>query len=46
MRDLGAKQFKEAAKEITTMDATKKEIVYNRGLVCVEMARRRNRSRR
>jgi len=29
MFDLAAKQLEEAAREITTMDATKKEIVYN-----------------
>src|SRR2546423_4406755 len=33
MLDLATKQLEEAAKEITTMDATKKEIVYNLGLV-------------
>jgi len=33
MLDLAAKQLEEAAKEITTMDAMKKEIVYNLGLV-------------
>jgi tetratricopeptide (TPR) repeat protein len=37
MLDLATKQFEEAAKEITTMDATKKEIVYNLGLVYEEM---------
>jgi tetratricopeptide (TPR) repeat protein len=37
MLDLAAKQLEEAAKEITTMDATKKEIVYNLGLVYEEM---------
>jgi tetratricopeptide (TPR) repeat protein len=35
--DLAAKQLEEAAKEITTMDAMKKEIVYNLGLVYEEM---------
>ena len=33
MLDLAAKQFEEAAKEILGMDAMKKEIVYNLGLV-------------
>jgi len=33
MLDLAAKQLEEAAKEITTMDAMKKEIVYNLGQV-------------
>jgi Flp pilus assembly protein TadD len=33
MLDLAAKQLEEAAKEITSMDALKKEIVYNLGLV-------------
>lgn len=33
MRDLAAKQLEEAAREITSMDAMKKEIVYNLGLV-------------
>ena len=33
MLDLAAKQLEDAAKEITTMDAMKKEIVYNLGLV-------------
>src|SRR2546430_1548101 len=33
MFDLAAKQLEEAAREIATMDATKKEIVYNLGLV-------------
>jgi tetratricopeptide (TPR) repeat protein len=37
MFDLAAKQLEEAAKEITTMDAMKKEIVYNLGLVYEEM---------
>jgi tetratricopeptide (TPR) repeat protein len=37
MLDLAAKQLEEAAKEITTMDAMKKEIVYNLGLVYEEM---------
>jgi tetratricopeptide (TPR) repeat protein len=33
MLDLAAKQLEDAAAEILTMDATKKEIVYNLGLV-------------
>ncbi len=33
MLDLAAKQLEEAAKEISSMDAMKKEIVYNLGLV-------------
>ncbi|HME88626.1 MAG TPA: hypothetical protein VKE30_05380, partial [Chthoniobacterales bacterium] len=33
MLDLAAKQFEDAAKEILTMDAMKKEIVYNLGIV-------------
>src|SRR5256714_6780315 len=33
MLDLAAKQLEEAAKEISSMDALKKEIVYNLGLV-------------
>jgi tetratricopeptide (TPR) repeat protein len=33
MLDLAAKQLEEAAKEILTMDAMKKEIIYNLGLV-------------
>jgi len=33
MLDLAAKQLEEAAKEITSMDTMKKEIVYNLGLV-------------
>jgi tetratricopeptide (TPR) repeat protein len=37
MLDLAAKQLEEAAKEISTMDATKKEIVYNLGLVYEKM---------
>jgi tetratricopeptide (TPR) repeat protein len=37
MLDLAAKQLEEAAKEITTMDTTKKEIVYDLGLVYEEM---------
>lgn len=38
MLDLAAKQLEEAAKEISTMDAMKKEIVYNLGLVYEKMA--------
>jgi tetratricopeptide (TPR) repeat protein len=37
MLDLAAKQLEEAAKEITSMDAMKKEILYNLGLVYEEM---------
>ncbi len=37
MLDLAAKQFEEAAKEILGMDAIKKEIVYNLGLVYAQM---------
>jgi tetratricopeptide (TPR) repeat protein len=37
MLDLAAKQLEEAAKEITSMDAMKKEIVYNLGLVYEQM---------
>jgi tetratricopeptide (TPR) repeat protein len=37
MLDLAAKQLEEAAKEITAMDAMKKEIVYNLGLVYEQM---------
>jgi tetratricopeptide (TPR) repeat protein len=33
MLDLAAKQLEEAAKEITSMDTMKKEVVYNLGLV-------------
>ena len=40
MLDLAAKQLEEAAKEITTMDAIKKEIVYNLGLVYEQMGER------
>jgi len=38
MLDLAAKQLEEAAKEITGMDAMKKEIVYNLGLVYEQMS--------
>ena len=37
MLDLAAKQLEEAAREILTMDATKKEIVYDLGLVFEQM---------
>jgi tetratricopeptide (TPR) repeat protein len=37
MLDLAMKQFEEAAKEIVSMDAIKKEIVYNLGLVYEKM---------
>src|SRR5205807_6715983 len=37
MLDLAAKQLEEGAKEITSMDAMKKEIVYNLGLVYEQM---------
>ena len=37
MLDLAAKQLEEAAKEISGMDAMKKEIVYNLGLVYEQM---------
>jgi tetratricopeptide (TPR) repeat protein len=37
MLDLAMKQFEEAAKEILSMDAMKKEIVYNLGLVYEQM---------
>jgi tetratricopeptide (TPR) repeat protein len=40
MYDLAAKQLEEAAREIGTMDATKKEIVYNLGLVYEQMGDR------
>lgn len=40
MFDLAAKQLEEAAREIATMDATKKEIVYNLGLVFERMGNR------
>lgn len=42
MFDLAAKQLEEAAREIGTMDATKKEIVYNLGLVYEQMGDREN----
>ena len=41
MLDLAAKQFEEAAKEILGMDAMKKEIVYNLGLVYAQMGEAR-----
>ncbi len=37
MLDLAAKQLEEAAREILAMDAMKKEIVYNLGLVYAQM---------
>jgi tetratricopeptide (TPR) repeat protein len=37
MLDLAAKQLEEAAKEITSMDPMKKEVVYNLGLVYEQM---------
>jgi tetratricopeptide (TPR) repeat protein len=37
MLDLAAKQFEEAARDILSMDATKKEITYNLGLVYEQM---------
>jgi tetratricopeptide (TPR) repeat protein len=37
MLDLAAKQLEEAGKEILTMDAMKKEIIYNLGLVYEKM---------
>jgi tetratricopeptide (TPR) repeat protein len=37
MLDLAARQLEDASKEILTMDATKKEIVYNLGLVYDKM---------
>jgi tetratricopeptide (TPR) repeat protein len=40
MLDLAMKQFEDAAKEIVTMDATKKEIVYNLGVVYEKMGER------
>jgi tetratricopeptide (TPR) repeat protein len=40
MLDLAVKQFEEAAREIVTMDAVKKEIVYNLGLAFEEMGER------
>jgi Flp pilus assembly protein TadD len=40
MFDLAAKQLEEAAKEILSMDAMKKEIVYNLGLVYERMGER------
>jgi tetratricopeptide (TPR) repeat protein len=38
MLDLAAKQLEEAAREILAMDATKKEVVYNLGIVYEMMA--------
>jgi len=40
MFDLAARQLEGAAREIATMDATKKEIVYNLGLVYERMGNR------
>ena len=40
MLDLAMKQFEDAAKEILTMDAMKKEIVYNLGIVYGKMGER------
>ena len=40
MLDLALKQFEDAAKEILPMDAMKKEIVYNLGLVHEQMGER------
>jgi tetratricopeptide (TPR) repeat protein len=40
MFDLAAKQLEEAAREIGTMNATKKEIIYNLGLVYEQMGDR------
>ncbi len=40
MLDLAAKQLEEAAREIVSMDPTKKEIVYNLGLVYEQMGDR------
>jgi hypothetical protein len=37
MLDLAAKQLEDAAREMLVMDATKKEIVYNLGLVYEQM---------
>jgi tetratricopeptide (TPR) repeat protein len=40
MLDLAMKQFEDAAKEIVTMDAMKKDIVYNLGIVYGKMGER------
>jgi tetratricopeptide (TPR) repeat protein len=40
MLDLAMKQFEDAAKEIMTMDAMKKEVVYNLGVVYEKMGQR------
>ncbi|MCB1229254.1 MAG: tetratricopeptide repeat protein [Verrucomicrobiae bacterium] len=37
MRDLAAQQFEEAVKEIPSMDETKKDLLYNLGLLYEEM---------
>jgi tetratricopeptide (TPR) repeat protein len=42
MLDLAMKQLEDAAKEILSMDAMKKEIVYNLGLVYEQMGEREN----
>ena len=46
MLDLAAQQLEEAAQEISSMDAMKKEIVYNLGLVYELMGEAENRSPR
>lgn len=40
MRDLAAQQFEEAVKEIPSMDETKKELLYNLGLLYEEMGQK------
>ena len=40
MLDLAMKQLEEASKEILSMDATKKEVVYNLGVVYERMGER------
>src|SRR6266404_1561179 len=40
MLDMAMKQFEDAAREIITMDATKKDIVYNLGIVYERMGER------
>jgi tetratricopeptide (TPR) repeat protein len=42
MLDLAMKQLEDAAKEILSMDAMKKEIVYNLGLIYEQMGEREN----
>ena len=44
MLDLAMKQLEEASKEILSMDAMKKEIVYNLGLIYQRMGEGKNRS--